>query len=91
MQKIICVAILSVIFSQAAWAVNTTPEQRESTMQQRIAAAKAQGLAVAQCRAGRCYDTDDGEYVSIRHSDQDGFYIYDPLSPDMPEERGNSK
>lgn len=91
MNKLCCIAILSVIFSQAAWAVNATPEQRSKDMMQRIADAKAQGLAVAQCRYGKCRDTDDGVEVHILDGDRDGYYIYDPMSPNKPEEHGNSK
>lgn len=91
MNKFICVAMLSAIFSQMACASNVSQEQQADNMLKRIAAAKAQGLAVAQCRYGKCRDTDDGEYVDIEDGERDGYYIYDPMSSAMPEERDINK
>jgi hypothetical protein len=88
MNKFILAVMLSVMFSQTATAVESHGPSETVAMQKRIAAAKAQGYAVVQCRYGVCRDVDTEEPVTIDNSDKDGFYLYDPHSTAAPRESG---
>ena len=88
MNKFVLAVMLSVMFSQTATAIESRGDSEMVAMQKRIASAKAQGYAVAQCKYGRCRNTDNGEYVTIEHPDKDGYYLYDPHSAEAPKESG---